>query len=265
MVAASSSHPTTEEPIRSMEEQCLRTQAVVADTARSKRRRQDEPPRRYDGDSPLSPPDSTLRTINNSRGDLPHTDRMHTYADSCLPEELGQLVTGASIQELESVFPEYISGAIRRDHSVDGDRMSAAITMNFPPRSIGDVACIMTLVVEPNKVERLAMLLFGAHLESDGGSREVVLQGGTRVRPHPQFLLQGSPSKAISEVFGLETAAAIAAAPYRKQEILMGTWATRCVTMTIYVEAHEPALINLNLGLKQGFKIHDKLYTSGEI
>ncbi|KAF4447799.1 hypothetical protein F53441_8703 [Fusarium austroafricanum] len=192
---ADSIHLSAVRPIKSME------QLVSKDTARNN----EDPPRIYEDDArPISPPDSTLpdSTLHTSNftDNSPLTARSHTYAGSCLPEEPPQVVTGASIQDLSSVFPEYISGAIRRDRSATGGHMTAAITMNFPPRSMGEVDCAMTLVVEPNKVERLAMLLFGAHLESDGISREVVLEGGTRAIPHPQFLLQGSPCDAVSEL-----------------------------------------------------------------
>ncbi|RSL41165.1 hypothetical protein CEP54_015903 [Fusarium duplospermum] len=105
--------------------------------------------------------------------------------------------------------------------------MTAAVTMNFPRKSFGDVSCIMTLVVEANKVERLAMLLFRAHLESTGETREVVLQDGARLLPNPHVVLQGSHSDAVSEIFGPETAAAIAAAPFRRRERVAGTRATR--------------------------------------
>ncbi|KAH6953739.1 hypothetical protein BKA56DRAFT_604803 [Ilyonectria sp. MPI-CAGE-AT-0026] len=259
-VTASDIHPSAEVLFRSMEQQTVDTQAVGFDTVGPKRRRQDESPTRYD-EYPISPPHSTLPTSNQPRGEScsTHIDRSQTYTDSVLAEEQGQVVTGASIQGLLNLFPEYISGAIRRDGAAD--QMTAAVMMNFPRRSFGDVACIMTLVVLANKVERLAMLLFGAHLESDGGIREVVLQDGARLIPSPQVILQGSHSDAVSKVFGSETAGAIAAAPFRRREILEGTRATRCVTMTIFRESDKTALITLTLGLREGFQIHDKLYT----
>ncbi|KAF5963517.1 hypothetical protein FBULB1_13343 [Fusarium bulbicola] len=252
---AASIHPTAKEHIESMETQCIEDL-----TTSSKRRRlNNEASTTHDDDCPISPPDATIRTINTSTDILSYTDRSHTCADSCLPEEQAQSFKAASIQGLSSVFPEYMSGAIRRNDPGEGDCVTAAITMNFPSRSIGQVGCVMTLAVESNKVEHLAMLLFKTHLESDGTSRELVLQGGTRVTPYPQLLLQGSYSDTISEVFGLEIAGAIAASPYRRQEIRVGTLATRCVTMTIYGTVHEPVLITLNLGLAEATKIYEKL------
>lgn len=143
-------------------------------------------------------------------------------------------MTGASVEGILDLFPDYLGGAIRRDGT--GDQITGAVTMNFPRTSFGDVSCIMTLVVQANKVERLAMLLFGAHVESEGRSREVVLQDGARLLPSPQVILQGSYGNAVHQVFGSVTAAAITAAPFRRREMLQGTRATRCVTMTIFSE-----------------------------
>lgn len=259
-IADSSIHPSVEGPIQSMEQQTLETRAMAIDTVGSKRRRQDEPSRYDDDDCPISPPNSTLPTNIHSRDDSrsAYTDPSQAYTGSGLSDEEGQVATGASIEGLLSLFPEYFSDAIRKDGTTD--HMTAAVTMNFPRKSFGDVSCIMTLVVEANKVERLAMLLFRAHLESTGETREVVLQDGARLLPNPHVVLQGSHSDAVSEIFGPETAAAIAAAPFRRRERVAGTRATRCVTMTISRESCMPATITLTLGLREGFEIFNKLY-----
>ncbi|KAB5514947.1 hypothetical protein GE09DRAFT_1179690 [Coniochaeta sp. 2T2.1] len=228
-VATIRPHPSTEGKIMLME-QAVSDQTIAVDSTAAKRRRRDDQPAT--------------------------TDLTQSY--SALHED-GQVVEGASIDGLLGLFPEYLSGAIRRDHSRN-DRITAAVTMNFPSSSFGEVACIMTLVVQANKVERLAMLLFGAHVESEGRCREIVLQEGARLRPSPQITLQGTHSDAISKVFGSMTATAIAAAPYRRREIREGTRATRCVSMTILNECDATAMITLTLGLEEGLQIKKMLY-----
>lgn len=217
---------------------------------------QDEPLTRGDEDHPTSPSLSTPAASDSHRVELHSEDTIPV--GSGFSKEQGQVVSGASIPGLLSVFPSYINGAIRRDNHED--HVTAAVTMNFPGASFGGVPCIMTLVVEPNKVERLAMLLFRAHLESTGESRELVLESGTRTIPKPQLLLQGSPSDAVSQVFGPEIAGAIAATPFRKREVSEGILATRCVTMTIPHEASSAALITLTMGLEEGIGIQGRLY-----
>lgn len=127
--------------------------------------------------------------------------------------------------------------------------------MNFPRKSFGDIFCIMTLMVEANKVERLAVLLFRVHLESTGGTRKVALQDGASLQPNLHVVLRGSHPDAVSEIFGPEPAAAIAADPLRRQVIVSGTRATRCVTMTISRESCMAATTTLNLGLREAYQM----------
>lgn len=164
------------------------------------------------------------------------------------------ITSGADIEGL-ALFPEYLRGAIRRD---DGDKgKTAAVSMNFPPNIIADVDCVMTMEVLPNKVERLAMLLFDAHLEVNGKARELVLPGGVTAIA---YRLQGGRPKPISDVFGSETAAAISSAPYRRHEVSEGSISTRCVSMSDFVNADKGAIITLTLGMREGSQIFEKLF-----
>ncbi|KAF4461626.1 hypothetical protein FALBO_11569 [Fusarium albosuccineum] len=142
------------------------------------------------------------------------------------------ITIGADVEGLK-VFPEYLRNAIKRDGA--GDDRTAAVSMNFPLDLVADVDCIMTLEVLPNKVERIGMLLFNAHLETIGKTRELVLQGGTTAVVDR---LKGSLPTAISEVLGDTIAAAIRSAPYRKLEVLdLGVdSATGCVQIDIQCE-----------------------------
>lgn len=179
----------------------------------------------------------------------------HTNADSACPQEI---ISGADIEELD-LFPEYLRGAIRRDNT--GSHQTAAVSMNFPSHVIADVDCIMTMEVYPNKVERLAMLIFDAHLETNGEVRELIIPGGLKVIA---IQLQGSPPSSVTNVFGQITAAALESAPYRRCEISEAgaQVATRCVTMSDFTDVHKGAIITLTLGRRAASQLYEKLFKS---
>ncbi|RSL88748.1 hypothetical protein CDV31_016006 [Fusarium ambrosium] len=168
------------------------------------------------------------------------------------------VTSGADIEAL-GVFPEYLRDAIRRDSI--GDRQIAAVSMNFPPNVIGDVDCAMTMEVLPNKVERLGMLLFDAHLETNGRVRELLLPGGTTAIV---YRLEGSRPKRISDVFGDTIAAAIRSAPYRRREELEKgvDSSTRCVWMSEFRDVDKGATITLTLGRRNASQIFERLFKS---
>lgn len=171
------------------------------------------------------------------------------------PETLG----GPDIAELD-LFPEYLAGAIKR---LDTAPKTAAVTIQFPVNSIADVNCAMFIEVLPNKVERLASLLFNAHLETNGNVRELILPGGLCVIPTQ---LQGSPPESVTKVFGATTAAALESAPYRKVEVSEAgpRAATRCVTMTQCSDSKKGAIISVALGRREASKIYEKLFKSSK-
>ncbi|KAH8755335.1 hypothetical protein F5883DRAFT_686891 [Diaporthe sp. PMI_573] len=131
---------------------------------------------------------------------------------------------------------------------------TAAVTFEFPKDSIADVNCAMSIVVLPNKVERLASLLFNAPLETNGNVRELILPDGLCVIPKQ---LQGSPPEAVTGVFGPTVAAALESAPYRKIEVSEAgpRVATRCVTMSECFDGHGGAVITVVLGRREASKI----------
>jgi hypothetical protein len=132
--------------------------------------------------------------------------------------------------------------------------------MSFPP-GLDDVNCAMTIQVYSNKVERLAWLIYRAHLETNGNVRELIIPGGLKV---VSTQLQGSPPEAVLEVFGRECADAIAGSPYRKIEISddSSRVATRCVTMSDFADATKGATITLTIGRTGASKIFEKLFKS---
>ena len=56
--------------------------------------------------------------------------------------------------------------------------------MTFPAQLSGPkVECLMSLSILPNKIQYLAMVLFGVYIESDAGLWYVILDNGVRVLP----------------------------------------------------------------------------------
>lgn len=96
------------------------------------------------------------------------------------------MAIGASIKGLLSLFPDYLSNAIRKDKTTD--HMTTAVTINFPRKSFRDISYIITLVVKANKVKYLTILLFRVHLESTRGTYEVILQDRARLLPNPHII-----------------------------------------------------------------------------
>ncbi|KJZ73080.1 hypothetical protein HIM_07464 [Hirsutella minnesotensis 3608] len=215
------------------------------------------------------PPWSTslAQIISPSDNTLPATGEGLTANSDDLSND-GSLTTGqqvlsnASLRGTADIFPEYLSGGIRRDIvHVDGLMcLKAAVTMNFPYNPLGQVHCLMTLAILSNKVEYLAMALFNVHVESASRVRHVVLPGGVRLLPNPELTLHGCQTEAIKLVFGSEVNNAVQASPVRKQEMEEEVRKTGCVSMTIARSSDEGAFITLNLGLTEGSRIREKLY-----
>ncbi|KIW37736.1 uncharacterized protein PV06_09732 [Exophiala oligosperma] len=173
-----------------------------------------------------------------------------------------QVLSHASLQGTADLFPEYMSGAIRRDAiQINGiTRWKAAVTMAFP--YVGKVDSLMSLAIKETKVEHIAMALFNVHVEVESAvqARQVVMQDGVRLMPNPEITLLGVQSEAIKKLFGLDIYNAIKASRVFQEELEQGTRATRCVSMIIPSNPRFEAIINLNLGLKEGSLVKNKLY-----
>ncbi|KAL2272396.1 hypothetical protein FJTKL_06744 [Diaporthe vaccinii] len=287
-------HPTVATLIHSMEADARPTNSAVASLVPSKRPRTEHhefgffstyPSPAYSqsfGDSPLATADST-RPLDPAASNLVlawtprHYDFMPTFPSNEPSQRSSQpftsisrefmnwgnspdaeILAGADTAELDLFFPEYLAGAIRRH---DTTPKTAAVTIRFPANSIADVTCAIFIEVMPNKVERLASLLFNAQLETNGDVRELILPGGVCVVP---TRLQGSPPESVKTVFGSTIAAALESAPYRKIEVSEAgpRMATRCVTMTECADANKGALISVALGRRDASRIYEKLFKS---
>jgi hypothetical protein len=167
---------------------------------------------------------------------------------------LVQHMVAATIASVMEVFPQYICGAVLKNHALDG----AMIQMAFPRSPSAD--CVMMLTIQPNKIEYLAMKLFKIHMESEAEQRYLVLQNGSRVVPSSQLTLEGAEEDAIEVILGRPVTDAIQHSLKRILEIRNATQATRCVTMQVDVNPSTPALLNLWLGLEKGIKLGHTLY-----
>jgi hypothetical protein len=167
----------------------------------------------------------------------------------------------ASLRDIADVFEQYICGAVRRDKVESGGTTYwvAAVTMDFPHQGLVD--CLMSVAIQQNKVEFLAMALFKVHVESVGEVRYVVLNGGVKLLPNPEITLKGVLDEAIISVFGPKIYEAITASRMRKMEREEGTHVTECVSMMLTSNPVEGAIINLSLDVKEGAQIQNKLYT----
>lgn len=166
-----------------------------------------------------------------------------------------QTLTGANIDGLVSVFPQWLVRAIRK-----GQDVAVGVTMVFPALPNGKVQCLMSLAISPDKVQRLASVLFDIHLEIEGGFRFVVYNDTVRISPRPEINLQGATGKAIIECLGCEIHRAIEASPARSEERRNGILATNCVTMVVTGDPSEESILNLCLGLKEAYQIKETLY-----
>ncbi|KAF2259159.1 hypothetical protein CC78DRAFT_586316 [Lojkania enalia] len=99
-------------------------------------------------------------------------------------------------KRLALILSQYLCGAVVKV----GD--TAAITIAFPSHlSHGNVHCVMTLVILPNRVQHLAMVLFGTHVETEGNLRYILQPNGSRLLPG-DVTLERAQGQAISDWLG---------------------------------------------------------------
>ena len=198
----------------------------------------------------LQEPSGGVRTSSES---VPVSQELPNSLTETSRSSEQETVSSPLTSRLPTIFPQYTCGVIRRT----GDR--ASITMAFPYR-LG-VGCLMSLSILSNKVEYLAMKLFGVHIETEDGFRYVVFQkDGVRLLPRPYLAVQGACDETISMLLGPEVSYAISVSPVRKEEIKQAILATRCVTMEITSNSQDDCVLNLNLGQDEGYKIRKTLF-----
>lgn len=161
-------------------------------------------------------------------------------------------VSGPLNTRLPLLFPQYTCGIIRKT----GDRASLWMTFGFDP----GMPCLLSFLVLPNRLEHLAMRLFGAHIETDGGFRYVVIKDGLKLLPRPSVTLQGAAPELLSAVCGAEVSMAIDRSPVRRIELNQAILATACVSLEISSAAEEDGVLNLNVAEVDGYNIKRILF-----
>jgi hypothetical protein len=166
-----------------------------------------------------------------------------------------QTVSNPSAKRLAGIFPQYTCGAVRNSGN------TASVTMAFPAQLSGPkVECLMSLSILPNKIQYLAMVLFGVHIESDAGIWYVTLDNGVRVLPQYEVVLQGGREEGIKSLLGSELSLALRKSPLRKDEVRQGKLATNCITLRLPSNCEYDGILNLNLGLDEAFRLKDALF-----
>ena len=176
-----------------------------------------------------------------------------------LPQHLGvseyqDCVSDPLTAHLKDIFRPYMCAAVCKKN----DR--AAVTMLFPKLSVGPVVCLMSLAIYPNKVEYLALELFGVHVESEAGLRYIVRENRGRLNPSPEIVLQGAREDSIMRLFGPRLTQAIMNSPTRKEELRQGISLTRCVSMTVNTYSDVQAILSLDTGPKDSLELKATLY-----
>ncbi|OAP53905.1 hypothetical protein AYL99_11927 [Fonsecaea erecta] len=166
------------------------------------------------------------------------------------PEQ--ERVSGPLNTRLPILFPQYTCGVIRKT----GDKASLWMTFNLDP----GVPCILSFSVHSDRLEHFAMRLFGAHIETDGRLRYVVLKDGLKLHPRPSVTLQGANPELLRAVCGLDVSLAIDRSPVRSVEVDQAILATACASLEISRIAQEDGVLNLNISEVDGYRIKKILF-----
>lgn len=221
------------------------------------------------GTSTYAPAEEQRETFLN----VPNSDRPHAYTSAPTdtsgptldqaPSEVGpidvygnQVLEAPAMMTVAKIFPQQTCRAIA---SVDN---KGRIRMTFPPSFGHTVMCFMIIEIQANKVERIAMDLFGVCVDVDSGVRCIVHRSGA-VSPVPReqhIILQGAAPESVLEILGAAIQSAIVETPLRQGEMEQGIHATRCVSLSIPDKPNANATLELNLGVIRGFEMKNMLF-----
>lgn len=168
------------------------------------------------------------------------------------PSQHQQTVQNPLMIHIAEVFPDYMCTAIVRN----SDR--ASLSMAFP-YTLGGV-CELTLAIMPNKVQHIAMVLFGALIEVEFGARVLLLGNGARCLISLEAPLKGARLEGIKELLGMDVAEAIETNPTREDEFNAALRTTSCVSMAIHRNPEAGGLLNLYLGTAGSHEMKGKLF-----
>lgn len=163
-----------------------------------------------------------------------------------------EIVTGPLNTRLPILFPQYVCGVIRKA----GERASLWMVFKF---DLG-LPCILSFSVLSNRLEHFAMRLFGAHIETDGGFRYVVLKDGLKLHPRPSVALQGVGPELLRQVCGPDLSLAIDRSPVRRVEINQAIVPTACLSLEISNIVGEDGVLSFSIAEVDGYAIKKILF-----
>lgn len=123
----------------------------------------------------------------------------------------------------------------------------------------GLAICVMKLEILPSKVQYLAMMLFGTHVETENGYRYILQANASRLFPD-NVTLQGGQAEAILELLGSWVHGAIEKCPLRIVEAREESNATSCVALRITGRDNDDAYLSITMGVDEAFRIKDALF-----
>lgn len=98
------------------------------------------------------------------------------------------------------------------------------------------------------------------NVETDNGFRYIVQEDGRRLIPRPEITLQGSNMADIRKFCGDLVNRGIETSLVWIEEAREEIFVTSCVSLLIRADPHEEAILNIHMGNKTAFRIHDLLF-----
>lgn len=171
-----------------------------------------------------------------------------------------QVLVHASLDAVNSLFPDDLAGAILREPHPTDNTFVAGISMTFPNTfHPTNIECQLTADVSCERASYFVQKLFEVELITRGGLRYLSLLGGVEVVPHPCLTLTQCKSDSIF-IFGNVVANAVRQSLGYQEEVKQCRSKTKSVWVVISSNANDPISINLSLGLWLGTRISQKLF-----
>jgi hypothetical protein len=165
--------------------------------------------------------------------------------------ETPQNFSDPDFARLGSLFPINLHSAIQQHDN------KADVSITFPPRD----DCILRLAILPNKIQNLAMELFGLNVEIDGSLRYVRSTKGRKSIPQPALREQGIETHVISGLFGFVIQQGIESSSIRRKETRNGFLSlTACGEMELSKNSAECAYLYITIGTDVGITVHSQLF-----
>ena len=159
------------------------------------------------------------------------------------------------------MFPPYLTQSIK-EMPGQGDLLAGSLTMWFvDPAQVGrSFGSVMSLEIKSHKVQHLAYVFFGVHIESNDTARYMLMPSGLVVMPEPELKLRGCKREMLLELFGPDVQKALIMSPAYKEEEEHGSHVTQTVTLAVSAKPYESAWLHLTLDEKEGIRVKSRLF-----